>query len=510
MQNSHQTKQNQWIRYLLLLIGAVFFILPRVNTELDLIYILSPWIYLTCFIYFTRTMARKLDWLVFSLVLLTAHELRYESFLGDYEISFLWISIALNAVLTGFNLIPYLLDRYYLRKGKDYLSWIVFPAMRIMIEEFIIGHQFNLSLTQYGNKWLIQSVSIAGDIFVSFFVAFVPSLIVWIILNRDRKTARMAGVIALGACALVFVVGGIRYETSSPPDNGILMAYASGPAKTYYENPAEEDPDYAENAAYLEKTVAEAASGGAKLMAYAEEAFEVEGEEEANLIALAQEKAKENGIFVLLSLDVMTDDDRWENKIVFIDDQGAYLSDYRKSYLIPVIEDQEYTAGDGVIPADLVVIDGQERMVSYSICYDATFSEYLMQMNHKTDTFINPSWDWEEVVDLNYRMQGISAIQSGVVLFKPTVDGWSVVADPYGRILYKENTLRQDYNQIYYASVPSQRVKTFYPLVHKVVRAFWTFMALLILIVTAYLMIRQFAGWIQKKRRPVLRRDEDL
>lgn len=86
---------------------------------------------------------------------------------------------------------------------------------------------------------------------------------------------------------------------------------------------------------------------------------------------------------------------------------------------------------------------------------------------------------------------------------------WSVVADPYGRILYKENTLRQDYNQIYYASVPSERIKTFYPLVHKVVRAFWTFMALLILIVTAYLLIRQFAGWIQKKRKAVLPRGED-
>ena len=31
----------------------------------------------------------------------------------------------------------------------------------------------------------------------------------------------------------------------------------------------------------------------------------------------------------------------------------------------------------------------------------------------------------------NYRLQGISALENGVVLFKPTVDGWSIVVDPY-------------------------------------------------------------------------------
>lgn len=31
----------------------------------------------------------------------------------------------------------------------------------------------------------------------------------------------------------------------------------------------------------------------------------------------------------------------------------------------------------------------------------------------------------------NYRLQGISALESGVVLFKPTVDGWSIVVDPF-------------------------------------------------------------------------------
>jgi hypothetical protein len=44
-------------------------------------------------------------------------------------------------------------------------------------------------------------------------------------------------------------------------------------------------------------------------------------------------------------------------------------------------------------------------------------------MDPETDLFINPSRDWDEIDDLNYRMQGISAMENGIVLFKPTVDG---------------------------------------------------------------------------------------
>ena len=97
----------------------------------------------------------------------------------------------------------------------------------------------------------------------------------------------------------------------------------------------------------------------------------------------------------------------------------------RRSGIIffPVIETREYTPGDGHIPSNRITIDGQEVVISYTICYDATFYRYLLSMDPETDLFINPSRDWDEIDDLNYRMQGISAMENGIVLFKPTVDG---------------------------------------------------------------------------------------
>ena len=180
---------------------------------------------------------------------------------------------------------------------------------------------------------------------------------------------------------------------------------------------------------------------------------------------------------------------------VLIDNEGSILSDYLKTNMIPVIED-DYKAGDGVIPCDHVTIDGQERYISYSICYDATFPTYIMTMDEKTDLFINPSWDWDEIEDLNYRLQAISAIESGVVLFKPTVDGMSIVTDPYGNLSYKESTLGGDYEDVRYVDVPGGRTDTIYSRVYRYIAPIWSFLALLIL---AYAAVCRL-GWVKEKR----------
>ncbi len=132
-----------------------------------------------------------------------------------------------------------------------------------------------------------------------------------------------------------------------------------------------------------------------------------------------------------------------------------------------------------MIPSEHVEIMGRKLVISYTICYDATFSDFLLTMDRKTNLYINPSWDWSEIVDLNYRMQGISAIQNGVVLFKPTVDGWSTVMDPYGKLYYKFSTLGQDYDKVFFADVPFGRARTLYRHLYKFIRPFWTILILL-------------------------------
>ena len=455
-------KKDKLQRRVILILGAFFCILPCIIEENGLIYFLSPWIWISCFLFYTRTMDRKREWLFFVLVFLIAYEIRYRNFMGDSDMFFIISSSVILFLLALATTIPFVLDRFYFKNGHGAWKIFMFPAARITVERFLIGQQFNLSLTQFDNKWLIQSVFVFGDVFISFMVSLIPSAVICMILNKEEKNVMRAGRIVLAAGILVAVLGGIRYHTAPFPDEPIKMAYATGPQKTYYEDPSETDPGYDENIEYLTRTINEAAAEGAKLIAYAEEAFIVSAEEEKETVEAVQKMAKESGLFVLLSLDSTDESGSFLNKVVLIDSKGEQLSEYTKTNLIPVIETEEYTSGDGHIPSNRVTIDGRELIISYTICYDATFYKYLLTMDPETNLFINPSWDWDEIDDLNYRMQGISAIENGIVLFKPTVDGWSVVTDPYGRITYKENTIGEDYNQVHYVDIPAANITTIY------------------------------------------------
>ena len=479
-----QSNRQKILRIIVLIAGALVFVLPRFIPESEPLYSLAPWLFTGCFLFYSRSCTNWKQRAFFTLVLLSAHEIRYTDFLGDSYIEYTLIAILLDIVLTLAAIIPFYVDEYLNKNGNLFFGLIAYPVMRIAVEHFISGRQFNLSLTQFGNKWLIQSTALVGDAFITFMVTFVPSVIVMMILKKGERRVLLTGIVSLLLCALVFVLGGIRYSKPLSLLDPIHMAYASGPQKVYYEEPSEEDASYSENEIYLTRTAKEAADNGAELIAYAEEAFIVTYEEEKQLVETAEKAAQDNDIFILLCLDSEDEDGVWVNKAVLIDNEGSILSDYLKTNMIPVIED-DYKAGDGIIPCNHVTIGGQERYISYSICFDATFPTYIMTMDDKTDLFINPSWDWDEIDDLNYRLQAISALESGVVLFKPTVDGVSIVTDPYGNLSYKENTLGGDYEEVRYVDVPAGRTDTIYSSIYKYIAPVWSFLALLILVYAA-------------------------
>ena len=473
-------KNNHLLRLLVLLMGVLMLILPTYNTELDILYIISPWIYITCFLFYTRTIQHKLEWIPFCTIYLTGCEIRYYSFLGNTGDNFILISILLIIVLATATVLPYFVDYFYMKKGYTAGKFLALPIVRLVTENFIIGKQFNLSLSQFGNKFLIQSAAFLGDSFITILVALIPSVIVYMLIEKDNKKLVKRGMIILGILPVVMILGGLRYYLHSTPEDKILMAYATGPQKVYYENPSKEEPGYEENLAYLKRTIKEAAAKNAKLIAYSEEAFGINSSEEESLVQEVQKLAKEYNIYVLICLDTI-EPDLYENKAVFISNEGKYLSDYLKTNLIPVVEDNEYKAGNGVIPANYVTIDGKEMVISYTICYDATFSNFLATMDKKTDLYINPSWDWAEIDDLNYRLQGMSAVENGVELFKPTVDGWSIVTDPYGKLSYKESTLGGDYDKVYFTEVSTGRTWTPYKYYSMIILIFWSLLSALLL-----------------------------
>ena len=472
-----QNKKLLTARIIILAAGILFFIIPMFNTENDAIYVISPWIYLCCFLFFTRTIEKRVEWVIFGILFLAANEVRYFGFLGHSvkaldliaPLLIIWIALA--------TIIPFFIDAFFLKKGNVFEMLVAFPLARVLSEKLLTGHQFDLSFTQFGNKWLIQLVPFTGSVFIGFLIAFVASAIILMIIKREDKKVLTAGVVTVAFLLCIHIFGYFRYTKGNEACNAepVTVAFATGPQSIYSEEPAKDDPTYEENEAYLKNSVKLAAEKNASILSFSEESFLVSPDEKARLIETAKALAKENHICILLTLDLEEDENNpgCYNEAVFIDNEGGVLSEYAKFMLIPILESGEYERGDGKIPVNRVNIGGREIAVSYTICYDATFEDYFVTTGEESDLAINASWDWKEIDDINYRMNSMSAVASGIELIKPTMDGYCIVCNPYGRVSYKKLTIGEDYNNVYFAEVTPCRVKTLFSKLHLFIFVLW-------------------------------------
>ena len=121
----------KFYRYIILAIGLFFVLIPLTNRENDILYIISPWIFLGCFLYFTRTIKKKREWLLFGFAYLVSYELRYAGFLGGTEILTDIISLLLILVLVAATLIPFFVDFLYFKCGHGPAAILAFPIIRI-------------------------------------------------------------------------------------------------------------------------------------------------------------------------------------------------------------------------------------------------------------------------------------------------------------------------------------------------------------------------------------------
>lgn len=156
--------------------------------------------------------------------------------------------------------------------------------------------------------------------------------------------------------------------------------------------------------------------------------------------------------------------------------------------------DTEHTAD----PDNKQICHERDRgIIARKHCQNYPDIRIVLTMDEKTNLFINPSWDWDQIDDLNYRLQAISAIESGVVLFKPTVDGMSIVTDPYGNLSYKESTLGGDYEEVRYVDVPGGRTDTIFSRIGTFVSPLWSMIAFIII---AYVLYGLLKGFIRSGR----------
>ena len=110
---------------------------------------------------------------------------------------------------------------------------------------------------------------------------------------------------------------------------------------------------------------------------------------------------------------------------------GAERWRYAKSHGVPGYEERYMARGDG----RLVSASTPFGRVAGMICFDADHSGMLRQLGGAHDLLLLPSDDWPAIEWLHAAMVRIRAIEQGIAIARPTINGRSVAYDARGRVV---------------------------------------------------------------------------
>ena len=205
-----------------------------------------------------------------------------------------------------------------------------------------------------------------------------------------------------------------------------------------------------------------AAERGARIIVWSEAIGLILDSEEDAFLKKAAQLAREEKVYLLVALGVVqpgpvtADRLLLINKTIAISPEGQIENEYLKSNPVPFAE-QDY-GSDDIIP----LIETPYGGLSPVICYDADFPHFMKQAGQNgADILLVPSGDWKAIDPYHPFMARLRGIENGVSVIRPVSRATSLITDPYGRVLARDDFF-SDEDHLLMASVPVKGVKTIY------------------------------------------------
>lgn len=473
---------------IVLLLGTIAAILPHWFPDEAVIVVLSPWIFLTCFLFVSRNQTARQPKLLWLAVWFVSFALRFGAFIGPEHII---AAIALSCLAAFLYAIPFKLDNWIRCYYQGPLTIFVFPIVYSTVDYFIeiadAGCLFAISYTQFDNKALLQIASVLGSKGITFVVALTASAIACVIQQKflrshdEQQPSRAVSVVAaisIVAVIIIHAVGFVRISsltTVVESADTLNISWSGGGLENDDFLTTQEDSDdsdsYSEedilaySSRHLERSVQSAAATDTGLISFPEECFNITYDYEQELLDYASALAAENHICILLPIEVEDINDssvKSTNKAVFIDSEGNILANYAKNKLIPLIEEADFIGGPDPLQFISTEIDGQSVNLSYAICFDGDFSSSIRTMNKDSEFLMVISWDWDEIENMHYRIVGLRAVENGLTVVKPTIAGYTTVTDLLGTIHSRTHSDDTGYDAIQCIDLPMASCITFY------------------------------------------------
>jgi apolipoprotein N-acyltransferase len=367
-----------------------------------------------------------------------------------------WIVAGLTGTLL---ILPFALDRLISHRLPGVLSTLVLPLSWVTVEFFrsfssYFGTVFALGITQFDFPLITQISSVAGIWAISFLIVWLAPTVCLAMEKRLewREIARPVSLF-LGTLIAVMCFGGIRLGFDQPNSPTVRVAGLTASSR---------DGTLESGVSFLSTYIPQAAAAGARIVVTHEGGIRISAEDEAALIAAAQELTRQNKVYISLGLQTVHKDRDlpFDNKAAFISPDGKLLSVYIKQRLTPP-EATNHIRGQGPVP----VIETPYGKIATVICNDAVFSHFVRHhlSGKGVDILLVPAWDPLYAVKIWSYFMSFRAIENGVSMFRLAREGLTLAVDYQGRPLVYSNYYLTD-QRVIFVDLPTKGRRTAYSL----------------------------------------------
>ena len=369
------------------------------------------------------------------------------------------ICIMVAAVLSLLKVLPYI---YWSKSKMRFQDTAIFASIMVSIEYIIylvypILGGLSDAYTQYQNRYLLQIVTVTGIYGITFLMYWTAAMVIWIWNNKSKKEYIRKYITIYGSViGLVFVYGVVMFHFVGNPDKSVRIAGVTVPVSELLNNDKDVYSTFYTNTFTDEnitntrnklssvadelflKTELEA-QAGAKIVFWSELNGAVFKQDEDTLLQRASDIAKQEKIYLIVSLLVKTPyEDLKENKTVAFNPQGELISEYFKHGRSIGELCQK---GDGMIKS----FDTEYGRIAPFICSDMAFLSKIQQAGrNNADILIVPASDWKEMTLLAAKTAVVRGVENGSNIIRHTNKGISIVSDFRGSVLAQADYFQSD------------------------------------------------------------------
>ncbi|MCP4384557.1 MAG: hypothetical protein GY798_24620 [Hyphomicrobiales bacterium] len=387
-------------------------------------------------------------------------------------LSGLAFDIVRSTLLALLYALPYVIDRLlYERLGPSPWTVLTFPvAVTAMLFLSSLEGPFDgttaKTIFAYGGAEIGQLYALTG-LWGFIFLWSLPAALVNHVWGRGFDI-RAAAAAAAGFAVLmagIYGFGVYRLRTTDTVETvrvaAIVLVPENGdavPMEPFFSE--KRVLPYEETLARIERLTADAVAGGAGIVSFQEHLLTVMEPDIERVRTDYRRIAADNAVWlsVTYSWFATSEDEKGNNVHLLIDDQGEIRAHYDKRYLLgfgPAGETLVFNKGASVIQT----IDTPHGRIALSICRDMAFPAFARQAGQAgADIMLTPSYDFPRSTGPSDRGR---SVENGFTNIRPTYNGVSYAADPYGRILARMDS-GDGGSGIMFVDVPTRGVDTLY------------------------------------------------